>query len=255
MPAQNWNSKKYTNVCHDDDDGGGDDDDDDDVATAVAPLTPRGRESPIEALEDDEDDDLTAVAPLTPRGRESPTSWSALEVKDDAVTIVSPPVTAEAAPRTKARVVKAVASLVLLPCFGLLAIRVTDAAQAASWMSSASPAQPPPPSPMTPPSPPHSPPPPRPQVPPPPPTLSPPLPPLPSPPPPCPPPPSLAEMRVAELSARFHRKPYGDDGWKLLADAGVLVHVLDGYEDQHAVWRAARDSERQRRVPGLSPPA
>ncbi|KAL1504518.1 hypothetical protein AB1Y20_010920 [Prymnesium parvum] len=81
-----------------------------------------------------------------------------------------------------------------------------------------------------------------------PPPLSPPPPPLSPPPPPLPPlsPPSPSSpplRRVAALNARFARHP-GFAAWRPtgeLADAGVLLHAFDGWEDHARPWRAAGD--------------
>ncbi|KAL1510781.1 hypothetical protein AB1Y20_007067 [Prymnesium parvum] len=83
------------------------------------------------------------------------------------------------------------------------------------------PPQSPAPSPMSPPPPSPSPPPPS-------------VPPMPSlPPPPLPPTPKLPAIEVV-LNSRFHRLPFKRSLWKEngeLADAGVLVHAFDGWEN------------------------
>ena len=69
---------------------------------------------------------------------------------------------------------------------------------------------------------------------------------LPSPPPsPCPPPPRppIAENNVLkQLHSRFHRSPdtAAWDASGTLADAGILIHVFDGWEEREekSIWRA-----------------
>ena len=97
-----------------------------------------------------------------------------------------------------------------------------------------SPSPPPPPSQPDPPTPPPR----QPQPPlsPPPPPTSPPPPSIPPPSPPPPLPPRTIENRVKGLNARFRRLPWKVEGWSLLGDAGLLVHVFDGCERAEFEW-------------------
>ena len=73
-------------------------------------------------------------------------------------------------------------------------------------------------------------------------------PPSPPPPPPSPYPPPFhiphaasVASRVEELNARFRRRPYEVGGWGMLGDAGLLVHVFDGWEDHAEMWHTRQD--------------
>ena len=61
----------------------------------------------------------------------------------------------------------------------------------------------------------------------------------PKPPPPSgrPAPPPSAQGAVDVINARFRRNPFGAwDAGGLLADAGVLIHCFDSYEDHDRPW-------------------
>ena len=105
----------------------------------------------------------------------------------------------------------------------------------------------PPRPPWAPPSPPTLP---APPTPPPLPPLAPPAFPPPPPPPHSPPPPPPVPFfanyaaKVAELNRRFRTAPFDASLWRAsgpLANAGILIHMFDGWEDHHSLYRAAGD--------------
>ena len=60
------------------------------------------------------------------------------------------------------------------------------------------------------------------------------------PPPPTSPPPVTATDLATALNARFHRVPLRPDlSWASLADAGILLHVFDSWEDHAKPWHVA----------------
>jgi hypothetical protein len=61
--------------------------------------------------------------------------------------------------------------------------------------------------------------------------------------------PASAETQlVDQLNARFHRSPFGPDLWAAsgaLAEAGLLIHSFDGWEDHQARYLPGANGKDQ----------
>lgn len=62
--------------------------------------------------------------------------------------------------------------------------------------------------------------------------------------PPVPPSPPELSQRITGLNDRFRRAPFHEKDWTKLADAGLLVHVFDGWENHDSLWLARCEDDK-----------